>query len=637
VSCPQINLTLGTAGHIDHGKTALVKLLTGCDTDRLKAEKERGMSIDLGFAPCRIAGAEVGIVDVPGHEHFVKTMVAGATGMDAVMLVVAADDGVMPQTREHLDILTLLGVRAGMVALTKLDRVEPAHVEATTQQIRDFLRGTFLEDAPLCPVSSITGEGLDGFLRTLDRLIASLTPKSLEGVFRLPVDRAFSARGFGTIVAGIPITGSACVEDEIEILPEGITSRIRQIEVYGQPSDVVKAGQCAALNLRRGDAGAIRRGHVVALPGFFRPESWFLARLRLLDHEKNSLKNAAEVKLHTGTTEAAASVFAIDGPRVEAGQEAFVQLRTVAPIVAGPGDPFILRSLSPVRTIGGGVLVEALPRKLRRSHPGLIEELRERAEAIADPRRFVVYAVKTDPAGAVGPDELAVRTKTLRPRLGEILDELVADGEVLALGHGLFCHRDTAAALAARVVELVEAFHADSPESPGIEFDALRERIGLDRTVLEALMTMLQRDGRLVERGRRWALAGHSATFADADAERLETVERLVREAGFKPPGLDELADAAGVNRATLERLLGMLQQHERLVRVEAGLYFHCESVERAKQILLDHFATEERLESVKFKYLLDTTRKFAIPLLDYFDRVGVTRRVGNTRYLKKR
>ncbi|MBN2025050.1 MAG: selenocysteine-specific translation elongation factor [Pirellulales bacterium] len=636
MAAKQINLTLGTAGHIDHGKTALVKLLTGCDTDRLKEEKERGMSIDLGFAPCVIADAQVGIVDVPGHEHFIKTMVAGATAMDAVMLVVAADDGVMPQTREHLEILTLLGVRHGLVALTKIDRVEPAQRDAAIEQVRGFLEGTFLADAPLCPVSSVTGEGLDGFLAVLGRLIESLEPKSLDGVFRMPVDRAFSARGFGTVVAGVPLAGSVGIDDELVLLPDGLTSRIRQIEVYGQSSDVVRAGQCAAVNVRHWDAGAIRRGHVVTLPGYFEPQSWFLGRLRLLGHEKNGLKNGAQVRLHTGTTEVTAGVYSLDAGRMAEGAEHLVQIHATAPIVAGPGDPFILRSLSPVRTIGGGTLVEGLPRKLKRNRPGGADDLAERAAAIADERRFVAYAVKTAPARAAGEDELARRTKIPRARVRAILAELTAAGEVSTLAPGVSIHRDTADALGQRLVELIEAFHRRSPESPGIAPEELREQAGLERAVVDGLVARLAEDGRLARRNDRWAAAGHAPTFQDEEAAQLEAIEARLREAGFAPPGIDELCQATGLDRPAVERLLTILRQHQRVVRVEDGILFHCEAVERARQILLDYFAREERLESVQFKYMLDTTRKFAIPLLDHFDRVGVTRRVGNTRYPKK-
>ena len=397
-----VNITLGTAGHIDHGKTALVKSLTGCETDRLKEEKERGMSIDLGFAPCKIADMQVGIVDVPGHEGFIKTMVAGASGMDGVILVVAADDGVMPQTREHLDILTLLGIRHGIVALTKIDRVAPEHRETVRANVVHFLQGTFLEGSPILPVSNVTGEGFDGFLEALWDLVRAIKPRRTDGVFRLPLERAFSVQGYGTVVAGIPSVGSARVGDEVVLLPQNLTGRIRRIEVYGQMSDTVMAGQCAAINVGHWDHREIQRGNVLALPGYFTPQQWFVCSLRLLPREKLVLKSGAEVRFHTGTSDVAAMFYPLRGNRMEAGTTGLIQVKTKTPLVAGPGDHFLLRMSSPVRTIGGGLIVEGLPERVRGNRPAAHEDLEERCAAVSDERRFVEYCVRRAEGLATG-------------------------------------------------------------------------------------------------------------------------------------------------------------------------------------------------------------------------------------------
>ena len=632
----QINVTLGTAGHIDHGKTALVKLLTGCDTDRLKEEKERGMSIDLGFAPCKIADLEVGIVDVPGHENFIKTMVAGATGMDAVMLVVAADDGVMPQTREHLDILTLLGVQRGFIALTKIDRVDEEHRELVLELTRDFLRGTFLEKAPICPISSITGEGFDGFYATLCKLMESVEPRRLDGVFRLPVDRAFSAAGFGTVLAGIPICGSARVDDEVVLLPRGLQGRIRQIEVYGRASDMVKAGQCAAINMRHWDAGRIRRGEVLTLPGYFQPHEWFVGRLRLLPEVKLILKSGTRLKLHTGTAEIPVTAYPLEHDPMAAGDEALVQFRAPDGLVAGPGDPFILRVPSPAKTIGGGILVEGGSRRLKRNRPEAVEAVRECAKVVHDERQFVAFAARTASLGAVADAELSVRTKIQPARLGNIVGDLVQQGIVVELQPGLHIHRDTLADLCSRILQCVERFHKETPESPGMLLDDLRDAVGLDRTVANAVVARMRAENRLIDSKGRLARPEHSAEFQGADADHSRAIEALFREQLFCPPGLEELRKQTGADEATLKRILNALRQQQKLVRVEGDLLFHRDAIEKARQILVEHLQQEGRLESVKFKYLLDTTRKFALPLLDYFDQVGVTRRVGNTRHLKE-
>ena len=633
MSASQVNITLGTAGHIDHGKTALVKCLTGCETDRLKEEKERGMSIDLGFAPCKIADMQVGIVDVPGHEGFIKTMVAGASGMDGVILVVAADDGVMPQTREHLDILTLLGIRHGIVALTKIDRVAPEHREGVRANVAHFLQGTFLESAPILPVSNVTGEGFDAFLEALWALVRAIKPKRIDGIFRLPLDRAFSVQGYGTVVAGIPIAGSAHVGDEVVLLPHNLAGRIRRIEVYGQTSDTVMAGQCAAINVGHWDHRTIQRGNTLTAPGYFSPQQWYVCALRLLPREKLLLKTGAEVRFHTGTSDVAAMFYPLKGNRMEGGAQGLIQVKTKTPVVAGPGDHFLLRTSSPVRTIGGGLIVEALPQRVKGSRPAVYEDLQERAEAVPDERRFVEYCVRTAESLAVGGPALALRTKLPSGRLQEILSDLVGRQIILSLGAGLYIHRDTAAEAQQRILDFVGGFHRQSPESPGLPAEQLRQSMPIDKAVLDGLIARLKDQARLVEKNQRLALPEHRSTFRDEDGRLLDTMEALFREKGFSPPSVEEAARQTGVAPDKIKKLLDILRQHERLVQVEPGLLFHREAVDRAREILIAHLRKEGRLESVQFKYLLNTTRKFALPLLDYLDRAGVTRRVGNTRF----
>ncbi|MBN2578794.1 MAG: selenocysteine-specific translation elongation factor [Pirellulales bacterium] len=629
-----LNITLGTAGHIDHGKTALVKALTGCETDRLKEEKERGMSIDLGYAPCRVADLEVGIVDVPGHENFIKTMVAGASGMDGVILVVAADDGIMPQTREHLDILTLLGVRHGLTALTKIDRVDAERRLQVQADLAGFLRGTFLEGAPILPLSNVTGEGFDPFLEALQKLVESIPPRRIDGVFRLPLDRAFSAKGFGTVAAGIPIAGSATLGDEVVLLPQNAVSRIKRIEVYGRPGDTVLAGQCAALNLGHCDAREVARGDVLTLPGYFSAEEFFVCRFRLLPHEKIHLKNASELKFHTGTSEVNAVLYLLEKDELSGGGEQLIQLRTKRPIVAGPGDPFILRTFSPVQTIGGGTIIEAVPRRLKRNRPGVIEDLRRRAEAVADELHFIEYAVREAEDLAVGEADLARRTKILRPRLQEILSQLIGEQKILILGSGLYLHRRTADQSGERLSAKLAEYHRRTPESPGMTPEQVRQACPWQKPVLEGFIALQKSAGRIVEQKGRLALAGHRPTFQDQDVPYIEAIEALFRQQLFNPPGKAELAEKTGAPPAVIDRLLRSLQEHQRLVAVDEGLIFHREAVEQARKLLIEHIQKEGRLESVQFKYLLDTTRKFALPLLDYFDR-SLLRRAGNTRYLR--
>jgi selenocysteine-specific elongation factor len=628
------NITLGTAGHIDHGKTALIKFLTGCDTDRLKAEKERGMSIDLGFAPCTIAGTQVGIVDVPGHENFVKTMVAGASGMDGCILVVAADDGVMPQTREHLEIVTLLGVRHGIVALTKVDRIAPDDVDGVRAQVRAFLHGTFLQDAPIVPMCNLTGEGFEAFYQVLADLVASITPRDTQGLFRLPVDRAFSAKGHGTIVAGIPVAGSATLGEEVLLLPQGQTGTIRGIQVYGRDTDTVLAGQCAALNVRGWDHRAIRRGDTVTRPGGFSAQEWFACELQLLAHGGLSLKNAAHVRFHTGTSDVGATVYLMEGRRLQPGEASLVQIRVQERLVAGPGDRFIVRLPAPVRTIGGGMIIEAVGGRLRRNRPGLREDLAERAEAARGHKSFVEYCLRSAEAATAGEEELCRRAKLPSARLRVLLGELVSEGCIVGLGSGLYVHGETLAEIGEKLLAIVAQHHGRAPDSPGTPADALREQSGVAGAAFDHVMAMLLEEGKLLEHDGRFALPEHSVALSDEDAAIMASIEAVFREGGFQPPDPEDVVDRASAPRERAERALRMLHDHGRLVQVEK-LVFHREAVDRAREILEGYLRSEGRLESLKFKYLLDTTRKFAIPLLDHFDRVGVTQRVGNTRYLK--
>ena len=633
----QKNITLGTAGHIDHGKTALIKCLTGCDTDHLKAEKERGMSIDLGFAPCTVSGLEVGIVDVPGHENFIKTMVAGATGIDGVIFVIAADDGVMPQTREHFDILTLLGVKYGIVALTKVDAVEPARVKKVTDEIKAFLVGTFLEDAPILPVSSITGEGFDTFYEALKKLVDTIEPKKTDGVFRLPVERTFSVKGYGTVVTGIPVAGSVKTGDDVVLFPHGTKGRIKTVQVYKRDSNTAMVGQCAAINIPQWDYKNIGRGCTVTLGDYFSPRQWYLCNLRVLPHVKSPLKNGANIKFHTGTSEVIATVFLLEGSNVAAGRECLVQVRLNRPqrIVAASRDRFILRSLSPVQTIGGGMIVEALEKKLRRKDEGVLQDAQDRAKAVVAERGFVEYCIKTADAFAVRDSELSIRGKILPGPLKEILAGLVAGGNILKLNPKLFIHRDTCRDVRQKLLDIVGEFHSSKPESPGLSTEQLHEASRLKKDVFDGLVEMLVSQGKLVERKHRLALPEHQETFSDDEQKMLRSIESLFKTRPFNPPKYEEVAELTRADPERIRKILKILIEQEQLIRVDKDLLFHREAVEQARETLVTYITEQGGLESVKFKYLLDTTRKFAIPLLDYFDRIGVTRRVGYTRLLK--
>ncbi len=632
----RINITLGTAGHIDHGKTALIKLLTGCDTDFLKEEKERGMSIELGFAPCTIADLEVGIVDVPGHEHFIKTMVAGATGIDGVIFVIAADDGVMPQTREHLDILTLLGVAHGILALTKVDAVSADRAAAAADQVRRFVQGTFLGDAPILPVSSITGQGFDGFYDSLRELVERIRPRTTEGVFRLPVEKVFSVKGYGSVVTGIPVSGSARVGDELVLLPQGEKGRVKAIQVYNTAAEQVVSGQCAALSVPQWDYRSITRGNVVSVGRYFSPRQWYLCRLRMLGQEKLFLKTGTQVKFHTGTSEVVAKVYLMEGNTITAGQEQVVQVHTERPVVAGPRDRFIIRTPSPANTIGGGVIVEAMEQRIRRSRPELLEEAKARAEAVAGETEFLEYCVRTAEGGAAAAQQLSLRAKILPSRLEGLLAQLQEAGRVMRLPGNLFIHVSVARNLEKTLSELVRQFHNAQPESPGMTVETLLQAAGMNKNVFDGVLERMLSVGQLTQRKGCLALPEHREDFDPAQRRLLTAVEDQFAKRLFNPPSIEEVTAAGHSPAAAVQKTIRILTEQQTLVQVDRDLYFHREAIREASRRLAEHIGKEGRLESVAFKYLLDTTRKWAIPLLDYMDKIGVTTRSGNTRYLKK-
>jgi len=631
----QHNITIGTAGHVDHGKTALVKLLTGCDTDRLKIEKERGMSIELGFAPCVISGVEVGIVDVPGHEDFIKTMVAGATGIDACILVVAADDGIMPQTREHMDIMSLLGVSKGIVALTKIDIVPQVRVQEVIGQLRAYLAGTFLANAPIIPLSNVTGQGLEDFLDAMKGLVEAIEPRSLQGVFRLPVERAFSVKGYGTVVTGVPVSGCANVGDELVLLPQGLKGRVRAIQVYGRDSLQAVAGQCAALNIPQWDHKAIQRGNVVTASDYFEPNHWYLCRLRLLDTQRQPLRHASEVRFHTGTSETLANVYLFQPQPLAPGCECLVQILLRDPLVAGPCDRFIVRSLTPPRTIGGGLIIEALPRRLRRTHKEVLDDIEVRQKAVREPMAFVEYCIMAAAGQGIDGHDIAIRTKMMPAAVAGLLGQLLASGRVVKVGSSRFIHLDAQRQIRERLLDMVGAFHQRTPEYVGIGTEELLAQAGLPRDVFDAVLDRMVSEGHLIRIGDRLALPGHSQRFDSSQQKVLDTVEALFRSCPFNPPGLQQVVEETRIWQQQAEWAINVLCQQQRLIQVDKELWFHKDAVEAARQRLTEYIQQHGRLESVRFKYILDTTRKYAIPLLDYFDRIGLTRRDGYTRYLR--
>jgi len=635
----RVNIMIGTAGHIDHGKTELTRLLTGCDTDRLPEEKARGMSIDLGFAPWHASRERlVGIVDVPGHEGFIRNMVAGVTAIDIVLLVVAADDGVMPQTIEHLSIVELLGVDCGLVALTKVDLVDETQRELVADQVRELTQGTFLEGAAICPVSAKTGEGFDAFWHTLRELVESREPRATSGLFRLPVERRFVQRGRGTVVTGIPVSGEVRVGDTLELLPAGLKGRVRALECYKMEDDRARAGECVALNIADLSAEDVQRGDVLCEPGYYEPTRLVAARLHLLRTAAEPLRSRTAIRFHCGTAETMGRVVLLDQDQLPPGAEGLVELHLEAPTVVAPGDRYVLRLHSPVVTIGGGRVIGTHRRRLRRYQDGALADLRTAEATLAAPAERVHQALATAGERGASAADLAHSTLLSPRELPALMEALVAAGRAVPVQEGRrLLAAEAFDALAARLRETLADLHHREPHRAGMPLLALRQALATEQPVFDALLAQEAAAGRVRVAGEVVALAEHHVALDPEQERLLAAAEQAFLAQPFQTPAAEELAAMLRADARQVERLLTVLRERGALVEVEPGLFFHRDAIARAQELLVAELQRRAELLSPEFRDLLGTTRKWAIPLLDYFDRQGVTVRLNGKRVLKRK
>ncbi len=630
------HIIVGTAGHIDHGKTSLVKALTGIDTDRLKEEKERGISIELGFAHLTLLGGlRLGIVDVPGHERFVKTMLAGVGGIDLVILVIAADEGIMPQTREHLHICRLLHIPRGLVALTKRDLVDPDWLEMVAEETRTFLKGTFLEGAPILPVSATTGAGLEELKTALGALAAEAEPKRVDGIFRLPIDRVFTMKGFGTVVTGTLLAGSLKVGDEVVALPEGARSRVRRLQVHGETVEQAFAGQRTAVNLPGIEVSGIARGSLLCLPGTFRPASAMDATLTLLADAPRALKNRGRVRFHLGSSEVLARVVFLDREELEPGQSAYVHLRLESRGAALPQDRFVIRSYSPAVTIGGGIILDPAPPERRRKRHEILDHLRVLEQGSPSDRleRLLLQAgtAPMSPEGLRGASDL---TPDL---LREALGRLLAEGRIVPVGgreEEVYLHRQTYEGLTREILARLGEFHQQQPLKDGLAKEELRSKLPgkIAAALFGRLLGDLQAAGLVAQERDKVRLASHTPRLTEAEETAKGRLEALYREAGFQPPGQEAALQQAAPDRKLAQAVFFRLVDDGTLVRIKDDLYLHREHVERAKGMLLTHLKAHGSIAVPTFKDLMGVSRKYAIPFLEYFDQVRITRRHGDER-----
>ena len=635
------SIIVGTAGHIDHGKTSLVRALTGVDADRLPEEKRRGITIDLGFAELDLQDVRIGFVDVPGHERFVKNMLAGAHGIDLVALVIAADEGVMPQTREHFDICRLLGVKTGVVVITKTDMVDEELLALVRAEAEELVAGSFLEGAPVLNVSARTGAGIEELKKTLGEVSKVVPARSNEMVASLPVDRAFTMKGFGAVVTGTLVAGEIREGDEMVLLPAGIPVRVRGLQVHGQAVATAVAGQRTALNLGGVEAAAIERGMVLAPLGRLRPTQMIDAQVDVLKSAPRALRSRARVRVHLGAAEVLARVRVLeDEGEIRPGASGFVQLRLEAAIVALPGERFILRSYSPQQTIAGGRVLDAFSVKHRGRE---LVQARERLSSLSMADRATQLALFVEAVGERGVRraELAARTGWRDCLLEKSAAEAREQGTIVD-AEGVYIGRTRFEQLAAATLAEVEAHHKREPLARGMLRETLRERHFAHAApeIFRAVMAQLEQQGALVSDKEIVRAAQHSLSLSPTDAALRDRLEQVYKTAGLEAPAFDDALKSAGQNRETREhgrKILQLLLDAGSLIRLGGDLFMHREALERLVE-KLRHYATEhepERLIDVPtFKDLAHISRKYAIPLLEYLDRERITRRAGDKRII---
>jgi selenocysteine-specific elongation factor len=619
------HLVVGTAGHIDHGKSALVKALTGTDPDRLPEEKERGITIDLGFAHLEVPpDLRLAFVDVPGHERFVKNMLAGAGGVDLVLMVVAADESVMPQTREHFQICRLLGARRGMIALNKSDLADADMVELARLEVEELVRGSFLADAPIVPVSSVTGAGLPEVLAALRQVAADVPERRRDGPFRLPVDRVFTLHGFGTVVTGTALSGRVRSGEELEVLPRGLRVRVRGVQVHGETAAEGSAGERVALNLQGVALEDLDRGDWLAEPGRYPAVHILDARIEVLPEAPAPLKDMDRVRFHLGAAEALARLRVLEPAPIPPGGSGRVQVRLEHAIHAVCGERFVLRRYSPLTTVAGGTVLDPAPPKRSRHDPAAEEHLAA-LESGEPGRMLLAWTLAAGPAGFPVPDALA-RTGWTTAALEATAREHEKEGTLVRVA-GRLLPAPAWAELLRQAEGKVRAHHAQDPLSLGMMLEELRAALGLGEELFRALVEKAEKEGRLRRDGERVASAGHRVSLSAGDSGLRDALVEEVRRAGLAAPGEEELLKAHPGDAT--RKILKVLYADGTLVRLRPGLVYHREHLDRLVQTIR---SGPRLLEVQDFKQRTGTTRKHAIPLLEWLDEKGVTRRTGDRR-----
>ena len=627
-------IILGTAGHIDHGKSSLVKALTGTDPDRLKEEKERGITLDLGFASLDLPGGNrLGIVDVPGHEGLIKNMLAGVGGFDIVMLVIAADEGIMPQTREHLAICDLLHVKKGLIALTKMDMVDKDWLGLVTDEVREYVKGTFLEKAPIIPVSSKTNENLPALVQELSKLSADVVPKSSNGILRLPIDRVFTMKGFGTVITGTLLSGTISTEQEVEVLPKGIKTKVRGLQSHNQAVTRSVAGQRTAVNLQGLEKDQLKRGDTMVSAGFFKTTKSLDAKLQLLKQAPRGLKTGARIRFYNTTQEALGRIIFLGTNELAPGDDGYVQLRLERPIIVQQGDRYILRFYSPMETLGGGMVLNPHPRMHKQS--AMQESLKnlEKLETGSMEERIALFI---SGKGLAGMEESPIIGSLAadKQEIATALASLVQKKTVFRIDN-LYVHTSHLATLETKVIDLITKYHKDNPLKPGLEKEELKGmlRIRLSPKILNLVLEGLVKKKQLDADGSRLRLPSFKA--AKDQSGMKDKIVEAIQKGGSQPPTREELPALLNITDKDAKDILKLLAEERRIIRVNDSLYLGNEMIESIKTDLRKHLDDKKEITMGEFRDLAKTSRKFAVPLMEYFDSQKLTQRVGDKRVLR--
>lgn len=630
------HVIVGTAGHVDHGKTTLVKAMTGQDTDRLKEEKERGISIDLGFAPLTLPnGEKVGLVDVPGHERFIKNMLAGVGGMDLVLLIIAADEGVMPQTREHLDIIQLLHIPRGIVVITKTDLVDTDWLELVTEEVRDVLKDTILADAPLVPVSAVTGAGIPELLELLEQEVTLAGEKKGSGPFRMAVDRTFSVTGFGTVVTGTLGAGTVKLGDLAELLPSGVDTKIRSIQVHGQKVEEAQAGQRVALNLAGIEILQVKRGDVVATPGTLESSFRLDVEFYLLPGAAKKVENRQRMRLHLGTTEALCRVVLLEREELEPGDTALAQLLVEVPVVGAKHDRFVLRTYSPMHTVGGGVIIDPNPPRHRRNRPDVLASLATKLQGTPDELLHEQLAKLTNRLVSV--DEAFSLAGLSAAEGQEALEFLLEGGETVkfpAENKEYLMAREVESLWLKQVHQALTEFHRVFPLRAGLPKEELRSRLfsGIANKLFNHLLQYWEKAGQISIREQAVAEAGFNAEMLPELKDRVGRIVSAFQDSRWQPPDWEEAAEEAGLPAEWRDEVLYFLLGQGTLVKLADDVYFHCTALQAAITEIIKLLEEKKQISLAEVRDTLGSSRKYILPLLEYMDREKITRRTGDLR-----